>query len=166
MAQLQDVILSGSIKLPTVENTASAGNVWFDETAQRAKYSWYGGVWSAGGALITARWSLAGAGTQNAGLAFGGRNPNANSCTEEYDGSSWSAGSALITARFNPAGAGTQNAGLAFGGSSPTLGKVSCTEEYDGSSWSAGGALITGRYQLAGAGTQNAGLAFGGYSES
>jgi len=44
MAQLQDTILSGSLKLPTVENTASAGNVWFDEVAQKAKYSYYDGV--------------------------------------------------------------------------------------------------------------------------
>jgi hypothetical protein len=113
-------------------------------------------AWSAGGALITARGGLAGAGTQNAGLAFGGA-PGV-SCTEEYDGSSWSSGGALIRARFVLAGAGTQNAGLAFGG----FISLSCTEEYGGTSWSAGGALITGRAFLAGAGEQNAGLAFGG----
>lgn len=44
MAQFQNVISSGSIKLSTVENTASAGNVWFDEVTQRAKYSYYDGV--------------------------------------------------------------------------------------------------------------------------
>ena len=42
------------------------------------------GAWSAGGALITARFNLAGAGTQNAGLAFGGLAPATVSCTEEY----------------------------------------------------------------------------------
>src|SRR6056300_1417554 len=51
------------------------------------------GVWSAGGALITARYWLGGAGTQDAALAFGGFDgPNQFSCTEEYDGTSWSAG--------------------------------------------------------------------------
>jgi hypothetical protein len=118
-------------------------------------------AWSAGGALSTARCSLAGAGTQNEGLAFGGSSPTTVSCTEEYNGSSWSSGGALITARFYLAGAGTQNAGLAFGGDP---GYLSCTEEYDGSTWTAGGALITARRQLAGTGTQNAGLTFGGYN--
>ena len=123
-----------------------------------------GNAWSAGGALSTARYALAGAGTQNAGLAFGGYSPS-RSCTEEYDGTSWSAGGALITARFSLAGAGTQNAGLAFGGYvlvTPPF-SVSCTEEYDGTSWSAGGALSTARCGLAGAGEQNAALAFGGF---
>ena len=117
------------------------------------------GAWSAGGALITARFNLAGAGTQNAGLAFGGRAPSQLACTEEYDGTSWTAGGALITARKGLGGAGTQNAGLAFGGRT-----FSCTEEYNGTSWSAGGALATARYGLGGAGIQNAALAFGGAS--
>jgi hypothetical protein len=77
-----------------------------------------GASWSAGGALITARDALAGAGTQNAGLAFGGVT-SAVSCTEQYDGTSWTSCGTLITARQQLAGAGTQNAGLAFGGSAP-----------------------------------------------
>jgi len=113
--------------------------------------------------LSTARYYLAGAGTQNAGLAFGGGFPT-RACTEEYDGSSWSAGGDLITARFTLGGTGTQNAALAFGGRSP--GYVSCTEQYNGSSWSTSVSLITARGSLGGAGTQNSGLAFGGYSPS
>ena len=77
----------------------------------------------------TARYSLAGAGTQNAALAFGGATPVNSLRTEEYDGSSWAAGGDLITARYSLAGAGTQNAALAFGGRAPSL--VSCTVEYD-----------------------------------
>jgi len=138
-------ILSGSL--------LELGNVGFGQN-----YT-FPGVWSAGGALITARYRLAGAGTQNAGLAFGGFCSGVLSCTEEYDGTSWTAGGALSTARYILAGAGTQNAGLAFGGYYPV---VSCTEEYNGTSWSSGGALIDARYGLGGAGTQNAGLAFGG----
>jgi hypothetical protein len=120
--------------------------------------------WSAGGALITGRRDLAGAGTQNAGLAFGGVKdpPVMLGCTEEYNGTSWTTGGPLISRRYGLAGAGTQNAGLAFGGVGAPLITVSCTEEYNGSSWTAGGALITGRDFLAGAGTQDAGLAFGG----
>jgi hypothetical protein len=133
--------------------TLSGGSVEFSYSAPIGP-----NAWSTGGSLITARRDLAGAGTQNAGLAFGG--VVAVSCTEEYNGSSWSTGGALITGRRVLAGAGTQNAGLAFGGSPGG----SCTEEYNGTSWSAGGALITARQGLAGAGTQDAGLAFGGYS--
>jgi hypothetical protein len=122
----------------------------------------FGRSWSSGGALLIARRDLAGAGTQNAGLAFGGNNgyPNtAGARTEEYNGTLWLTSNNLITGRQSLAGAGEQNAALAFGGGYGTL---SCTEEYDGSSWSTGGALINGRQQLAGAGTQTAGLAFGG----
>ena len=135
--------------------TANTGNIQFLYPTVGAN------AWSAGGALITARTLLAGAGTQNAGLAIGGfLTPIVRACTEEYDGISWAAGGALITARSGLGAAGTQNAGLAFGGGAPTI--VTCTEEYNGTSWSAGGALSVARYGLAGAGTQNEGLAFGG----
>jgi hypothetical protein len=88
------------------------------------------GAWSAGGALITGRFGLAGAGTQNAGLAFGGScGPIQCACTEEYDGSSWSAGGALISRRTALAGTGTQDAALAFGGAGPI--QSTCTEEYN-----------------------------------
>jgi hypothetical protein len=79
--------------------------------------------------LITARRALAGAGTQNEGLAFGGFNGSNLSCTEEYNGTSWSAGGLLITARQCLSGGGTQGAGLAFGGCSGS--NLSCTEEYN-----------------------------------
>jgi hypothetical protein len=124
------------------------------------------GVWSTGGSLASARWSIAGAGTQNAGLAIGGiyGNTSVCSCTEEYNGTSWSSGGALITARSGLSGAGTQNEGLAIGGRgvANTYLTLDCTEEYNGTSWSVGGALSLARYNLAGAGTQNAGLAAGG----
>ena len=123
-----------------------------------------GATWSTGNALSTTRYTLAGAGTQTAGLAFGGYiSFSARSCTEEYNGTSWTAGGALSTARYELAGAGTQNAGLAFGGGSPY---TNATEEYNGSSWAAGSALATARSGLAGAGTQTAALAFGGYTRT
>jgi len=46
------------------------------------------GTWSAGGNLATARHSLAGAGTQSAGLSFGGYGVSISAVTEEYDGTS------------------------------------------------------------------------------
>ncbi len=107
--------------------------------------------------------ALAGAGTQNAGLAFGGFSPyGPSTCTEEYDGSTWTAGGNLIVSRFASAGAGTQNAGLAIGGFTPAGSSV---EEYNGSIWTTGGNLITAMGYLGGVGTQNEALAFGGFSQ-
>jgi hypothetical protein len=77
-----------------------------------------GTSWAGGGDLGTARFLLAGAGTQTAGLAFGGDAPPGRQiATEEYDGTAWTAGGNLATARSGLAGCGIQTAGLAFGGS-------------------------------------------------
>ena len=73
----------------------------------------------------TARYALGSAGTQTAGLAFGG----SPAATEHYDGSVWTAGGNLATGRGFLGGAGTQTAGLAFGGMSPV---TNATEEYTG----------------------------------
>jgi hypothetical protein len=52
--------------------------------------------------LNTARRLLAGAGTQTAGLAFGGYTTAATGATEEYDGTSWTSNpTGLNTARNN-----------------------------------------------------------------
>ena len=103
------------------------GQVWYNTTSGTFKSVLAADAWSAGGNLATARYGLAGAGTQNAGLAVGGYLPPNLSCTEEYNGTSWSAGGALGTARYALAGAGTQAAGLAFGG----YPGEACTEEYN-----------------------------------
>jgi hypothetical protein len=66
-------------------------------TAATEEYD--GSTWTAGGNLGTARYRLAGCGTQTAGLAFGGYVPPNSAATEEYDGSSWTAGGNLGTAR-------------------------------------------------------------------
>ncbi len=93
-----------------------------------------GSSWSAGGALITGRQNHAGAGTQNAGLAFGGAY-NSPGCvnTEEYNGTSWVTGGAMGTGRGNLAGAGIQTAALGIGGNSGGLSNPSSaiTEEYN-----------------------------------
>jgi hypothetical protein len=119
-------------QLTTISDNINLGSVWYNPTLNTLQYSYFGGGWSAGGALSTPRYSLAGAGTQNAGLAFGGTDGflYGLSCTEEYNGTSWSSGGALITGRFTLAGAGTQTAGLAFGGNCAAT-PLSCTEEYN-----------------------------------
>lgn len=121
-----------------------------------------GVTWAAGGALITARRSLGGAGTQNAALAFAGETPSDSTCTEEYSGESWTAGGAMIIARATIAGGGTQNAAVGFAGTPSNT----STEEYNGTAWAAGGTMITSRYRGGGTGTQNAALAVGGITPS
>ena len=102
------------------------GQIWYNTTSSALKgYQFFSG-WATGGNLGTARDSLAGAGTQTAGLAFGGNVPPVTTATEEYDGTSWTAGGSLGTGSQLLAGAGTQTVGLAFGGSPVTA----ATEEY------------------------------------
>jgi hypothetical protein len=92
-----------------------------------------------GGNLNTVRNALAGAGTQTAGLAFGGEPTTA--ATEEYNGTSWASNpTGLNTARGILAGAGTQTATVGFGGDSVGGGggKTAATEE-----WTGAGAPLT-----------------------
>ena len=144
---------------PTL-NSGNEGQVWYNSTSGQLKSLVQIKSWSAGGNLSTARQQLAGAGTQTAGLGFGGNTGSVTAATEEYNGTSWAAGGNLGTARRGLGGAGTQTAGLAFGGG--TTVDVVNTEEYDGSSWTAGGNMTTARRLLGGCGTQTVGLAFGG----
>jgi len=116
MAKLQSTEIVGVANRPATI-CANTMCLWFDTTALKpmASYCGFGlSAWSAGGALITGRRTLAGFGTQNEALAAGGY--AICSCTEEYNGTSWVAGGALITGRGVLAGAGTQNAGLVTGG--------------------------------------------------
>ena len=112
--------------------------------------------------MSTARFSLAGCGTQTAGLGFGGSTTAVSSATEEYDGSAWSAGGNLGTARYKLMGAGIQTQGLAAGGETATAYTTS-TELYDGSTWiTSSGTMGSVRIERGGCGTMPAALAFGG----
>ena len=121
------VTLSGA-----TEGSPAEGDIWYDSgkfylgTSQ----TFTPGVWSSGGNLGTARYALAGAGTQSAGLCAGGSDAGGYSnVTEEYDGTSWSSGGNLATARYGLAGAGTRSAGLCMGGWNGS--SLNVTEEYD-----------------------------------
>jgi hypothetical protein len=77
------------------------GQVWYNSTTGVFKTNVsIGAAWASGGNLGTARSEIAGAGTQTAGLGFGGYisagTPTTNA-TEEYDGSAWTAGGNLGT---------------------------------------------------------------------
>ena len=143
-------------------NEQAEGQIFYQDTANEFKTAVASAAWHSGGGLIDARRSLAGSGTQTAGLAFGGikTGPATAANTEEYNGSGWGQGGDLGTARSILGGTGTQTAALGFGGFVGTLRNE--TEEYNGSSWSEQNNLNTARYSMGGAGTQTAALAFGG----
>ena len=139
------------------------GQIWYNSTSNTLKGEGYAaGSWASATSMNTARYSLGAAGTQTAGLAFGGLIPSPfTAATEEYDGNSWTTVNSMNTARNGLAGAGIQTAALGFGGDVPP--RTGATEEYNGTSWATSpGSLNTVRFALAGAGTQTLGLAFGG----
>ena len=119
-------------------------------------YTNINGTWNAGSNIINDRSCLAGAGEQNAALAFGGAPGVA--CTEAYNGSTWSSRNAMINAARNAlAGVGTQNAALGFGGYGNNL-----TEAYNGINWAARNSMNVAKGGLGGAGTQGDALGFNG----
>jgi len=124
-------------------------------------------AWHSGGSLLTARAQVGGAGTQTAGLAFGGYpGGSATGITEEYNGTGWSESGDLNTARRELAGLGIQTAALAVGGfisPSPDANlQRDETENYNGTSWSEVNDLTTAKRTHGSAGTTSAGLVFGG----
>lgn len=143
------------------------GQVWYNSTSATLKYQ---GVtttasWASGGNLGTGRYAPGGAGTQTAGLAFGGGPvPVGGTATEKYDGTSWSTNpTGLNTGRASLIGVGTQTAALAAGGFTTVATNV--TEKFNGTSWTSNPTgLNTTRYELGGSGIQTSGLAFGGYT--
>ena len=124
-----------------------------------------GSAWTAGGALTTppvGRYSLSGAGTQTAGLGFGGyiTGTSVNN-SEEYNGTSWTEGNNLGTAKSAMASFGTQTAAIAALGTDDST-VQNATEEYDGSSWTTGNNVTYTSQNAGGAGIQTNGLVFGG----
>jgi hypothetical protein len=81
------------------------GQMWFNSTTQTLKGAevagFPAGTWASGGDLNTARSASGGAGTQTAGLVFGGGSP-VTGATESYNGSTWTTLPATLnTARAN-----------------------------------------------------------------
>jgi hypothetical protein len=67
------------------------GQVWYNSTSNvwKVEEATTAGAWATGGSLNTARYALAGAGTQTSALAFGGNDPTRTGATEEYNGATW-----------------------------------------------------------------------------
>ena len=87
MANLKNTVVTGSVivvdsytKLPDLWEPPDAGKesgaIWFDNRDFTVRVRQRPiGVWTAGSPMTSARYSLAGAGTQNEALAFGGSPP-------------------------------------------------------------------------------------------
>ena len=120
-------------------------------------------AWASGGNVNTARGQSTGAGSQTAGLMFGGDlNPGSSAAAEEYDGSTWTNVTSLPGGFVDHQGTGTQTAGLSSSGTPAPGGYSTSSFEYDGSSWTAGGSVNLARGNMGGAGTQTSSLIFGG----
>jgi collagen type VII alpha len=147
------------------DNAQAEGQVWYNSTSGTFKSIIVGAAWSSGSPLITARYYAGGAGTQTAGLVFGGAvNPPFVAVTEEYNGSGWSTGGSLSTARTGMTGAGTQTAGLCVGGYNGT--NLTNVEHYNGSSWTSGTAYPTATRYASVVGILTAAVTAGGFDTS
>ena len=160
-----------SIQAVTTDPSESVaeGQVWYNSNSDTFKSVVSSSAWSSSGAILTARYSTSGAGTQTAGLIMGGNigpSDTRTTVVEEYNGSGFSAGGALPTATRSGGSAGTQTASFYAGGYTGT--DVSSAYTYDGSSWTSIPSLGTARRSLnpAAAGTTTASIVCGGYGGS
>ena len=127
-----------------------------------ATEEWGGSSWTNGGNLNTARSVVGGAGTQTAGLCYGGLIPSVTNKTEEYNGTAWTEVTNLPVANYGVASSrgSAQTNAFSVGGynPAPTTGAIF----YDGTNWTAGPSINTARSQASGAGTSSLGLVMGG----
>jgi hypothetical protein len=68
------------------------GQIWYNSTSNTLKGlgATAAGAWATGNNMNTARYYIAGCGTQTAALGFGGYAfPSPTGATEEYDGTTW-----------------------------------------------------------------------------
>jgi len=170
-------IFGRKIKFLTTDLTASTateGEVFYSDTDKEFKVGVIVEAWASGGNINLARDQLGGAGTQTAGLIFGGNasmppgsaSDSPRNESEEYNGTSWTEGSNLNTSRTSLGGAGTQTAGLGFGGYTYPNNRSVASEEYDGSSWTEGDNLNQSRSNIGGLGIQTAAIAYGGRDDA
>ena len=94
---------------------------------------WNGTSWTEVNDLNTAGFSIAGAGSATAALAFGGTPSTRRPLTETWNGTNWTETGDLNVGRNALGGAGSNSAALAFGGYDGTS-PVTSTEEFTNTS--------------------------------
>ena len=128
--------------------------------------SYDGASWTASPSLNVAARMGGVAGTQTAGLQFGGIQPPGtyNNNMQTWNGSAWADSPYnLNSGSYGIMGCGTQTAALRAGGENPAGGDAwNLTEEYDGSGWTSGNTIPEGKYVGAGNGVQTSALITGG----
>jgi len=171
MAAYKDLVGQKITKVTSNPSEPKTGQMWYNSTTGFLKGLGVVSAWVSGTPLINGRKAAGSAGTQTAGLWFGGSTGPDDTVinkTEEFNGSGWSETTNMNTSRgMMPGGAGTQTSALAFGGvSGPPNVSTANSEAWDGSSWSEGPDLGQARNKMAGFGTQTAALGCGGYNNS
>ena len=143
---------------------------------KRGETEEYNGTsWSEQNDMGTDRYNMGAAGTQTAGLGYGGYTlPSQTANTEEYNGTSWSEQNNLSSIRYGNGGTGVQTAAVSIGGGTYSVpagfARIALTEEYNGSSWSTGESIAPvltpspqpGIISVGACGTQTATLVIGG----
>lgn len=173
MSTYREIIGKKIKKVSSDPSSGTDGQMWYNSTTQSLRGAAILSAWSSGGNTLDSRFASGGAGTQTAGLIFGGYgSPTVTpvpagttiATTEEYNGVGWTSGGAMNNNRHYMCGMGTQTAGLAGGGEPVPL--IQKTEEYNGTAWSEVNTNPTPfKYQFTGTGTQTAGLSIMGYQQ-
>ena len=165
MAAYKDLIGQKITKVTSNPGEPKTGQMWYNSTAGKLRGLGITSTWISTGAMNNAEYRNAGAGTQTAGLAFGG-SPNGTASddkVEEYNGSGWASAGQMPANRSYLSGCGLQTAALSIGGAAIPSYDSNVTLEYDGSSWTSGGNLNTPRNSAGnGMGVQTAALLAGG----
>jgi len=146
--------------------SSTAGLIWCGVigpgSLTNATEEYNGSSWSNSNNYPISTQNVGGAGTQAAGIGFGGSLPPQTTTANDYNGTSWTGITAMPTATWIPSGTGTAAAALSSGGTNPSGASTTTTLEWDDSAWTAGGSLSTGRRYFAGFGSQSDSLAPGG----
>ena len=142
MADYKDIVGTAVRSNAGVMTSAKTGELFYDATNLNFIYRnpniTSAGAWRTGGALNTAKRQIGGAGSQTAGLAFGGETGTAEvNETEAYNGATWTEVNNLNTARISMASAGHEGTSiLSVGGEiSSTSALVAENESWNGTSW-------------------------------
>ena len=157
---------SGMFTGPIGSQTAGLAAGGEDSSKSNATEEYDGSSWTTVNTVPVSLSYRGGAGTQAAGLLFGGNpNPSTVATTNEYDGTNWSSGGDLNNSRgYGCIASGTQTAALAASGFNPPVSHVTVTEYYNGSAWTAQPAASPQVYAVASGGTQTATWAVMGIS--
>jgi len=165
MAAYKDLIGQKITKVTSNPGEPKTGQMWYNSTDGKLRGLGITSSWISTGAMLNSEYRNAGAGTQTAGLAFGG-SPNGTASddkVEEYNGSGWTSAGQMPSNRSYLSGCGLQTAALSIGGAAIPSYDSNVTLEYDGTNWTTGGNLNTPRNSAGnGMGVQTAALLAGG----